>query len=164
LAKSNLRLLFLGIGVFALDKLTKLLAWLMLRESITLIPGCFDLTFAHNEGAAFSLLSEHPLFLTILSTLATGIIVYWFFLIDKREYWSRFSFVLILGGAIGNLTDRYLFGSVIDFLDFYVGRYHWPTFNIADTAICVGIGIFLFCSFFVYNDQPEAPESTQEEV
>jgi signal peptidase II len=124
-----------------------------LYESREVIPGFFNLVYVTNSGAAFSMLADvnspwrHYFFLCIGSAALIGLtVVYWKMRNVNRLY--SWSLALIAGGAAGNLIDRIRFGAVIDFLDFYVGNYHWPAFNIADSAICVGAGLFLLINIF----------------
>ena len=112
------------------------------------IDGLFNLTLSFNRGAAFGLWTglssgwrEVVLASTIL--LALGVVG---FLLTRPYYQSKLAQLAlsaILGGAVGNVIDRFMYGAVVDFLDFYVGSYHWPAFNIADSAICVGVGLLL---------------------
>jgi len=137
------------------DQLTKAMVVdsLLLYESREIIPGFFNLVYVTNKGAAFSMLADmnspwrHYFFLSIGSVALVGLtVVYWNLRKVNRFY--SWSLALIAGGAAGNLIDRVRFGAVIDFLDFYVGKYHWPAFNIADSAICVGAGLFLLVNIF----------------
>ncbi len=112
-------------------------------RTIQIIPGFMNFQYATNPGAAFSLFSDHTGVLAIISFIMSAIILaYWYFL-PKQEYWGRGALALVLSGAIGNLIDRAFRGYVIDFIDVYVGQHHWPTFNIADSSICVGVGILI---------------------
>jgi len=88
-----------------------------------------------------------------VSSLAVGLIFYFYRKTPQSHVWLAFGFALIFGGAIGNLIDRIRFGVVVDFLDFYVGKVHWPAFNIADSAISVGIVIFVF--HLLFKKMPE---------
>lgn len=141
---------WLGIAaiIVLLDQLTKITVNQMLAggQSIVL-NNWFNLVLAYNKGAAFSFLSSQGgwqrYFFTAIAVAAVILIV---FLIrrhaGKRLYcWAL---ALILGGAIGNLIDRVVYGHVIDFLDFHVGTWHWPAFNVADSAIVVGAILFVF--------------------
>lgn len=133
-----------------LDQITKalVLKYLPLYHSKQVIPGLFSLTHVHNKGGAFSLFAGTDFvwlryFLFILAPLlAMGLIFYLFKNTSRTDTWLRGGLSLIFGGAIGNLVDRFRFGEVVDFLDFYIGSYHWPVFNIADSAVTIGIGIF----------------------
>lgn len=114
--------------------------------------------FMSNSGAAFSMLADmnspwiHYFFLSIGSAALVGLtVVYW--KLKKVNNLYSWPLALIAGGAAGNLIDRVRFGAVIDFLDFYIGNYHWPAFNIADSAICVGAGLFLIINIFETRHQ-----------
>jgi signal peptidase II len=114
-----------------------------LGQSRAVIPGFFNLTLVHNTGAAFGMgarWSQH--FFVIVSILAVGVIGYLFFKLKPHEWLSRWGLVLILSGALGNLADRLRFGYVVDFLDVYMKTRHWPSFNVADSAITVGAILF----------------------
>ncbi len=114
---------------------------LELQEKITIIPGCLQFIYAENRGAAFSMLYGKTGLLSVISFVASiGIIWFWLSL-PKTEKWGRIALAMLLGGAIGNLIDRYFRGYVVDFIDAYIGESHWPTFNIADSLICVGATI-----------------------
>ena len=89
----------------------------------------------------------------LISSLAVGIILYFYQKTPGKYSLLAVAFALIFGGAIGNLIDRVRFGMVIDFLDFYVGKLHWPAFNVADSAITIGIGIFIF--HLIFKKMPE---------
>lgn len=110
----------------------------------------FNLVLTYNPGAAFSFLSEQSgwqrWFLSGIASIAAIVII---FLLNKYQLEKLFCWALslILGGAIGNLYDRIMLGHVVDFLDFYVGTYHWPAFNIADSAIFVGTALMIYDSF-----------------
>lgn len=143
-----------------LDQLTKAMVVdsLSLYESIEIIPGFFNLVYVTNSGAAFSMLADvnspwrHYFFLTIGSAALVGLTVaYW--KLRKVNWLYSWALALIAGGAAGNLIDRMRFGSVIDFLDIYIGNYHWPAFNIADSAICIGAGLFLIINIFDTRNQ-----------
>ena len=138
------------IVVLVLDRLTKVLveAQFLLYESKTIIPGVFDLTHTRNTGVAFGLFANSdspwvPYVLTLTATTALiAILVY--SLRHPVENWKlQLGLMLVLGGAAGNLYDRINYGYVIDFLDVFYGTYHWPTFNVADSAITIGIGFLL---------------------
>lgn len=108
-----------------------------------IIPGFFDIFHAHNEGAAFGLFKGNPvLFFLVVSTLAIGFILYYFIQLERHQVLMAASLSLILGGALGNLLDRLRHGFVVDFLRFFIGDHSWPTFNVADIAIVVGVAAF----------------------
>jgi signal peptidase II len=110
----------------------------------------FNLVLTYNPGAAFSFLSEQPGWQRwFLSSIAGGAALLIIYLLNKYKHEKLFclSLSFILGGALGNLYDRITLGHVVDFLDFYIGDYHWPAFNIADSAIFIGAGLMIYESF-----------------
>ena len=125
------------------------------------LTGFFNLVLTYNPGAAFSFLSEESgwqrWFLSGVAGSAALLIVY---LLNKYKHEKLFcmSLSLVLGGALGNLYDRITLGHVVDFLDFYVGTYHWPAFNIADSAIFIGAALMIYESFRNKKD----PENSKE--
>lgn len=137
--------------VAILDQITKviILKSLPLHHSVTVIPRFFNITHIHNPGGAFGFMAhQHStvrnLVFLFLSTLAVFGVFYFYKNTPRTHPLLATGLALIFGGAIGNLIDRIRFGKVIDFLDVYIGTYHWPAFNIADSAITIGIIIFLF--------------------
>lgn len=141
---------FILAGVIVLvDQASKWLVgqWLVLSETRILIPGLFNLTHVRNRGAAFGLFSDTSspvvsFFLIGFSLLALALLLT---LLGRGAFslWTGTALGLILGGATGNLLDRLRTGSVVDFLDFHLGVYHWPAFNLADSAIVAGAAILL---------------------
>jgi signal peptidase II len=136
--------------IVALDQMTKALvrARLPLHESVTVIPGFFDLTHVRNTGAAFGMLNSvefpyKPAVMVLVALVALGAVASYALTLPASQQIARYGLALILGGAVGNLIDRARFGAVTDFLDFYVGSYHWPAFNVADSAITVGVAMLL---------------------
>jgi len=148
-----LKWLWLSGVVIVLDQLTKYIAdnYLQFHQPISLFP-MFNLTLSYNEGAAFSFLSEaggwQRWFFTVLALVISVVLVVWIKRLKEGELWSAIALSLVLGGAIGNVIDRVIFGYVIDFLDVYYQQWHWPIFNIADSAISVGVAILLFDGLF----------------
>lgn len=144
-----MRLYFIILLVLlGLDQLTKYLIVLNLElyEVRPLIPGLFNLVHVTNKGAAFSMFASvdsplrHYFFVAVNSAAFIGLtIAAW--KMGAQHLLYRLSFAMIAAGAVGNLIDRLRFGAVIDFLDFYVGSFHWPAFNVADSAICVGVAL-----------------------
>lgn len=140
--------------VFVLDLLTK--AWILasfsLYESRAVIPGLFHLTYVRNPGAAFGLFSGRaasfrtPFFL-IVTVAALGAILFAVRRLSADRQWTLWALALIFGGAAGNLVDRVRWGEVVDFLDVFWRSHHWPAFNVADSAITVGIVILLVEEF-----------------
>lgn len=140
-------------SVVALDQLTKL--WVVrsfrLYESREVIPHFFNLTYLTNTGAAFGFLAGRQstlrqVFFVGIAVVALLAMAYFYRTLKDRSVLYTAAIGLICGGAVGNLIDRLRLGSVIDFLDFFIGRYHWPAFNAADSAITVGVGLFLLAS------------------
>lgn len=138
------------VAVIVADQLSKLwiVGLLQLYESREVIPGLFNLVFVVNTGAAFSILADvdspwrHYFFLSVGAVAIVGLSIAYIKLRTVNTYYY-IPIGLIVGGAIGNLIDRIRLGAVVDFLDFYVGSYHWPAFNVADSAICVGAVLFV---------------------
>ncbi len=146
------RWLSLSLLVVVLDQATKWLAEALLEpfRPVALMP-LLNLTLMYNEGAAFSFLAnaggwQRWLFagFALVMTLALTL---WLLRLDRGERATAAALSLIIGGAIGNLIDRVQTGRVVDFIDFYVANWHWPAFNVADSAITVGILLLLVTSF-----------------
>lgn len=153
----------LALGTLGLDQLTKLLAvhFLHERPPVPLIPWVLNLRWATNTGAAFSLLREHPEILAIGSALISAAVAVWAARLKAHERGLRLPLGLVFGGAIGNLIDRLRLGHVIDFIDVHAGgAWHWPTFNIADSAICIGVGILIFISFLPHDAAPPVQDAS----
>jgi signal peptidase II len=112
-------------------------------ESKTIVENFFDLTLVYNTGAAFGLGAKWSMgvFVTT-SVIAIALVVYLLVRLRPEEKMGMWALTLILSGAIGNLTDRIRLGYVVDFLDFYVGKSHWPAFNVADSCITVGAALY----------------------
>ena len=142
--------------VLILDQVTKavIVAKVPFRSSITVIPGCFNIVNWGNKGAAWGMFYGHTWPLLAISALFfVGMIVFLrHFTEGHRERY--YAFALVGGGILGNSVDRiWRGGSVVDFLDFYIsGLPHWPAFNVADSAICVGVGIYILSSMRRRND------------
>lgn len=142
-AVGMLHWLWLTAAVLVVDQLTKL--WVdgsfVKYERLQVLP-FFNLTLAYNEGAAFSFLAGaggwQRWFFTLIACGVSVMLVLWLRKLPKTDWWSAISLSLILGGAVGNLIDRVIYGHVVDFLDFHWQGYHFPAFNIADSAITVG--------------------------
>ncbi|MFZ0613241.1 MAG: signal peptidase II [Desulfobacterales bacterium] len=155
-----IKLLLIAGAVVLLDQFTKILVVrsLPLYHSIAVVPGFFDLTHVQNPGGAFGFLAGadsrlRAVVFLFVSLVAVGLILWFYFKSPSTHPWLSGAFAMIFGGAVGNLIDRIRFGKVTDFLDFYVGRLHWPAFNVADSAITIGIGIFLL--HLVFKKMPE---------
>lgn len=138
--------------VLAIDQLTKLQIdrSMKLYQSIPVIDGLFSITYLRNKGAAFSFLADAswrlPFFILVSIIAVVAILVALGKLRDDQHLASS-SLTLILSGAVGNLIDRVRLGEVIDFLDVYWRNHHWPAFNVADSAICVGVALLAIDMF-----------------
>ncbi len=148
-----------GIVVLA-DQISKalILKFLPYHQNFPVIEGFFNITHIRNPGGAFGLMANmNPAFRTVvflfISSLAVGLILYFYHKTPNSQPHLATGFALIFGGAIGNLIDRIRLGNVVDFLDFYLGNLHWPAFNIADSGITIGIIIFIF--HLVFKKLPE---------
>ena len=143
----NVRFYLFGGGVLIADQLTKYLSltYLSFQKPVRLIPSFFWFNLRYNSGAAFSLFSGYPFLLTIFTFLASVIIVVWGVRLPRNEKLMQAALGLIAGGASGNLLDRLFRGGlVVDFIDIHwLNKIHWPTFNLADSAICIGVGLVL---------------------
>lgn len=143
-----LKWLWLSALVIALDQAGKYLisSSMQLRESIEITP-FFNFTLLHNTGAAFSFLSGaggwQRWFFTVIALGVSAVIVMWLKRLPAADKWQAAALSLIMGGALGNVIDRVRLGYVVDFLDFYYRQWHWPAFNIADSAITVGVAILV---------------------
>jgi signal peptidase II len=141
-------LLIVSADVLVLDQATKLYidSRFMLHQSVTVVENFFHITYVRNKGAAFGIFADSavriPFFITVSIVAAVGIIWYLYRLSEEQRM-VQFALSLIFAGALGNLIDRIRLGEVIDFLDVHWYQYHWPAFNIADSAITVGVGILL---------------------
>lgn len=133
-----------------IDQITKFIVStnLNIYEPIVLIKNFFNITYAQNTGAAWSIFEGKTIVLTIVSFVVSCAMIYWLFKNKNETKIVRFSVLLMLSGAIGNFIDRLLLGYVIDFLDFYIFGYDFPIFNIADSLLCIGVGILLLSTFF----------------
>lgn len=140
----------LAAAVFALDRLTK---WIIeTRVSAfdvhNVIPGFFDIVHSQNRGVAFGLLNDstsawHAMVLIVFSAAALLLVAVLLWKTSRLDRWTATGLALVLGGAAGNLFDRIVWGRVTDFLEFYIGDLHWPTFNVADSCIVIGSGLLL---------------------
>jgi signal peptidase II len=158
-------LLKLASVVLVLDQLTK--AWIIHRlpynpehihdgvRDLAVIPGFFYLIHVGNTGAAWSLFSGRSVLLALLALGTLGAIYFWRHALGLRVRVVQWSFGLLCGGIVGNLVDRLIHGHVIDFLDFHFGSYIYPTFNVADSGICVGVILYLLWSL----RQPAEPRT-----
>ncbi len=141
------------------DQFTKFLVRgeFALHESSAVIPGFFDLRYIQNTGAAWGMFAGGHLWLALLSVVMLGVIIVFrrSFLTDSLL--DRICLGLIIGGIVGNLIDRVRLQYVVDFLDFYWRTHHFPAFNIADSAICVGVGLYIISQVLAARQQTAAP-------
>jgi signal peptidase II len=151
-------------AIVCLDQVSKALVQqaMSLHETRPVIDGFLSLTHVRNRGAAFGLLSDADLpfqagLFSIVSVAALIAVAVYAFRLPPKSSIPRAGLALILAGAIGNLIDRALLGYVIDFLDVYWRSHHWPAFNVADSAISVGVALLLFDSMF-------SPQQTKPEL
>jgi len=143
-----LRWLWLSLVAVALDQAAKIWVEAVLQphESLAALP-FFNLTLVYNQGAAFSFLADQGgwqrWFFALLAVVASIILILWLRRLKPQEWLTAAALSLVIGGAVGNLIDRVLYGKVTDFLDFYLGAYHWPAFNLADSAIFLGVALLI---------------------
>lgn len=135
--------------VLVLDQATKFYvdAHFELYESVPVIKGWFHLTYIRNQGAAFGILSNSALrvpFFIAVACIALAVILWYLRSLRADQRLAAFSLGLIFSGALGNLIDRVRLGEVIDFLDVFWRHHHWPAFNVADSAICVGVTLLIW--------------------
>jgi len=156
---------FVVLTIIVVDQMTKsyIDASMYLHESISIIPGYFSLTYIRNPGAAFGLMGTTSsgfrlIFFFLTSVFAMGLLITIFWRLDPNDWWGQLTIASIFGGAIGNLIDRLQYGEVIDFLDFYVNGYHWPAFNVADSAISVGVCSLLIIFAFEKRKSNLSPQ------
>ena len=155
--------LALAAAVIILDLWTKalVLARIELHEAVPIIPNFFQLVHVRNTGAAFGIGANAgsrivPMLLNAGAIAVFCVVVVYALRSAVTDRVLQTGLHLILGGAVGNLLDRFRFGYVVDFLDVYVGNHHWPAFNVADSAICIGIALL----FLDMRKKPEEAEST----
>jgi signal peptidase II len=148
-----------GAGVVVLDQLTKvyIMETMRLHESIPVIANLFSITYIRNPGAAFGLLAGSSsgfrfAFFGVTSIFALVLLGAILLRMPREDWLGQLSIAGIFGGAVGNLLDRIRFGEVIDFLDVYVNSYHWPAFNVADSAISVGVAFLII--HFAFEKKP----------
>ena len=146
--------LIVGV-VVVLDQLTKM--WVVnaipLYKTIPVIPGFLSLTHYQNPGVAFGIFSKNSsnlvqIFIMCAAVVAVFIIFYFYTKADRKYPLMLVGFSLIMGGAVGNLIDRFRMSKVVDFIEVYLGSFTWPAFNVADSAITVGVMIFAFYMIF----------------
>jgi signal peptidase II len=154
LKQSGIRWLLLAVLVFIIDIGSKFLVMNTMDygwpNRIEILP-FFNLLYVHNYGAAFSFLNDaggwQRWLFAAIALGVSGLLTFWMRRTPLQNRLANSAYALIIGGALGNLFDRLYHGFVVDFLDFYAGTYHWPAFNIADTAICIGAALIILEGF-----------------
>lgn len=151
------------VFILIADQLTKFIVdrTMPLHHSVPVIDNWFSLTYIRNTGAAFGFLAGSAAafrlpFLIVFSLVAIGFVVAMLRRLPDQETGLITALAFILGGAIGNLIDRFAYGEVIDFLDFYWSGYHWPAFNVADSFITMGVAITVFYLVKAKGEDPFA--------
>lgn len=154
--------LLIAVAIVCLDRISKLAIAksISLHESIQVLPGFFRITHVENRGAAFGLFADSPsewkiAVLVLFSIVALVIVSALLWRNSHSMSTTGIGLALILGGALGNLWDRLVSGRVVDFLLFYIGRYQWPAFNVADSAIVIGAGLLVFEILFTKSPAQE---------
>jgi len=132
------------------------------QDVIEIIPDFFRLVHIRNTGAAFGMLSKHTFVLSFVSLFMLILIVIFRREFNEDRLIHRIAFGLLIGGIIGNLIDRFKMSYVVDFLDVYIGRSHWPAFNIADSCICIAVTIYIITSFFTTESAPEKKSASAD--
>jgi signal peptidase II len=157
-------------AVFLIDQTTKALAVQRLRfgDDIALIPGFLNLAYAQNTGVAFSMLDDHGdsgrWGLSVVAIIASVLVVYFFWRTPRTDDRILGALALLLAGIIGNVTDRIRLGFVVDFIDVQFGSWHYPTFNVADIAVCCGAGLLILDMFLSKRSQKSVVSSQKAEV
>ena len=140
----------LVICLYALDQVTKRLIVANFEpgyDTLQVVPGWFNIVFVVNTGAAFGSFKDSNAFFIAISAVTLVALLVFNWRGAFRDAWSRTGAALLISGILGNLTDRIFCRHVIDFLDFHAGEHHWPSFNVADSCICVAVALFLIGSF-----------------
>lgn len=144
-----------AIAIVVFDQISKwiIIQTILLHDVYPVIPGLFNLVHIYNPGSAFGLFADYHnifrnIFLLTASVVALCLILYLHHNVPEKYPILSIGFSLIFGGAIGNMIDRIRWGHVIDFIDIYIGSFHWPAFNVADSAITIGMLIFAFYMLF----------------
>ncbi len=153
--------LLLGLAIILLDQLTK--QWIRSAftygDSRPVIDGLFNLVYVRNDGAAWNILSGHGLILILISIAVLVLLLIYRRSFLEEQFSHKILLGLMVGGIVGNLIDRIRFGWVTDFLDFHVGAHHWPSFNVADSAICIAVGLYIITNIFSEHEKKKNPET-----
>lgn len=159
------------VVLIVVDQLTKVIAdqYLIPGEPVPVIEGLFNLTLVYNPGAAFGMFGDLPdpwrrLTLAVVSLVALLVVVRFMIREARHDPVSQYALVAVLSGAVGNIIDRVRLDAVIDFLDFYWGQHHWPAFNVADSAISVGVAVLMLRVLFSRRTVPSPKGSLETAV
>ena len=159
-----LKWIWLAIVVIIADQLTKYIAStsLEMHTPVAVMP-MFNWTLMHNTGAAFSFLADaggwQRWFFAIIAVVVSVVIFLWIKRLEQHEKWQAIALALILGGAIGNVIDRIWLGYVVDFIQVYYQQWYWPAFNIADSAISIGVAMIIIESIREYRIERKVNKS-----
>lgn len=140
----------ISLAVILLDQISKIFILDVMNppQTIEVLPFA-NIVLAYNKGVSFSMMSNGsiyaPYILAIVALLICAGLVWW--MMKEKDKWTRVGIALIIGGSIGNVIDRFLYGAVVDFVDLHAFGYHWPAFNVADSAICIGAFLILLRAF-----------------
>ncbi|MBQ4032081.1 MAG: signal peptidase II [Bacilli bacterium] len=156
----NKKIIIIASIALIIDQISKIIAtsYLKLNVGVKVIKNFFYLTLCHNEGAAWGLFSNAR-FIIIIGTVAAIILIYHYIYVFKENLRNNLAFGLLTGGLAGNLIDRIIFGYVRDFLDFYIFKYDYPIFNIAD--MCIVVGVFLLIISIIKGDDKHEDNSNR---
>ena len=158
-----LKWIWLAIVVIILDQVTKYIASSSLEmfQPVAVMP-MFNWTLMHNTGAAFSFLHDaggwQRWFFAVIAIVVSVVLFFWIKRLEQHEKWQAIALALILGGAIGNVIDRVWLGYVVDFIQVYYQQWYWPAFNIADSAIVIGVAMIIIDSIREYRDEKKKAE------
>ena len=159
LKKVSLSNFFLILAIFLLDRISKIYVIDQSKKSLSnnlFLSDYLNISLMWNEGIAFGLFAfDESFFYNFITILIIMVIIIVFFMILKNKGYKKYSLILILGGALGNLYDRIFFGAVPDFIDFHIGDFHWFVFNVADIFISIGVIIMILSEFMVTKTSNE---------
>ena len=159
LKKISLSNFFLILAIFLLDRISKIYVIDQSKKSLSnnlFLSDYLNISLMWNEGIAFGLFAfDESFFYNFITILIIMVIIIVFFMILKNKGYKKYSLILILGGALGNLYDRIFFGAVPDFIDFHIGDFHWFVFNVADIFISIGVIIMILSEFMVTKTSNE---------
>ena len=162
------RWIWFSLAVVAADRVTKTLLDRATEPGYvrTLIPGFLNLVHARNSGIAFSIFADANspwLRVALIALLSTAVVLFaWMLTTGRAGHGAmRWGLALVLGGAAGNLIDRVLYGSVLDFIDFHVRNWHWPAFNVADSSITIGAALILWEMTFGAHESRQPPAASE---